>query len=243
MNRGPAGPGGPEPGQGAEDAHSAGLVGQLGRLGVIRTPAVLSVDIYRRVQYLPICSWQGPVCGPNIAAMAELVQAGSAAIEVRGLTKSYGDVHAVRGIDLTVERGRDLRAARPERCREDDHGRDPRGLPAARRRHGQGPRLRSGAATATAEEPDRHRPAVDRSRPLPHGGRDARDVRGVLPATLGPVDEVIELVGLEDKRDTRVMKLSGGSAAAAGRRDRPGRQPGSAVPRRAHDRIRPLGPP
>src|ERR1700693_2864363 len=48
-------------------------------------------------------SWQGPVCGPNMGAMAELVQAGSAAIEVRGLTKSYADVHAVRGIDLTVE--------------------------------------------------------------------------------------------------------------------------------------------
>ena len=38
-------------------------------------------------------------------AMAELVQAGSAAIEVHGLTKSYGDVPAVRGIDLTVEHG------------------------------------------------------------------------------------------------------------------------------------------
>ena len=37
--------------------------------------------------------------------MAELVQAGGAAIEVRGLAKSYGAVHAVRGIDLTVERG------------------------------------------------------------------------------------------------------------------------------------------
>ncbi len=36
--------------------------------------------------------------------MAELVQAG-AVIEVRGLTKSYGDVPAVRGIDLTVEHG------------------------------------------------------------------------------------------------------------------------------------------
>ena len=26
-------------------------------------------------------------------------------IEVRGLVKSYGDVHAVRGIDLTVAKG------------------------------------------------------------------------------------------------------------------------------------------
>jgi ABC-type lipopolysaccharide export system ATPase subunit len=28
-----------------------------------------------------------------------------AAIEIRGLTKSYGDVEAVRGVDLTVETG------------------------------------------------------------------------------------------------------------------------------------------
>jgi ABC-type multidrug transport system ATPase subunit len=26
-------------------------------------------------------------------------------IEVNGLTKSYGDVHAVRGIDLNIEQG------------------------------------------------------------------------------------------------------------------------------------------
>ena len=30
---------------------------------------------------------------------------GDEAITVRGLRKSYGDVHAVRGIDLTVEPG------------------------------------------------------------------------------------------------------------------------------------------
>ena len=37
--------------------------------------------------------------------MAELARQDGAAIEVRGLFKSYGDVQAVRGIDLTVERG------------------------------------------------------------------------------------------------------------------------------------------
>ena len=37
--------------------------------------------------------------------MAELARQDGAAIEVRGLSKSYGDVQAVRGIDLTVERG------------------------------------------------------------------------------------------------------------------------------------------
>ncbi len=32
--------------------------------------------------------------------MAQPAQEGGAVIEVRGLTKSYGAVHAVRGIDL-----------------------------------------------------------------------------------------------------------------------------------------------
>ena len=38
--------------------------------------------------------------------MAEMAQHDGVAIEVRGLTKAYGDVHAVRGIDLLVERGK-----------------------------------------------------------------------------------------------------------------------------------------
>ena len=57
-----------------------------------------------------------------------------------------------------------------------------------------------------------------------------------------PVDEVIDLVGLAEKSDERVIRLSGGqqrrldvAIALAGR-------PGAAVPRRADDRLRPLGP-
>ncbi len=37
--------------------------------------------------------------------MAEPGRQDGAAIEVRGLTKSYDGVRAVRGIDLTIERG------------------------------------------------------------------------------------------------------------------------------------------
>ena len=37
--------------------------------------------------------------------MAEIARHDGAAIEVRSLTKAYGDVHAVRGIDVLVERG------------------------------------------------------------------------------------------------------------------------------------------
>ena len=40
----------------------------------------------------------------------------------------------MRGIDLEVERGRGLRLPRAQRRRQDDDGRDPRGLPRAQRR-------------------------------------------------------------------------------------------------------------
>ena len=52
-------------------------------------------------------------------------------ISVRGLRKSYGDVEAVRGVDLEVDAGRDLRLPRPQRRRQDDHRLGPRGLPAS----------------------------------------------------------------------------------------------------------------
>ena len=56
---------------------------------------------------------------------------------VRGLRKSYAEFEAVRGIDFEVAPRRGVRAARSERGRQDDHGRDPRGLPGAQRRRGQ----------------------------------------------------------------------------------------------------------
>ena len=47
------------------------------------------------------------------------------------LTKSYGATAALRGIDFEVRARRGGRAARAERCRQDDRSRDPRGLPRA----------------------------------------------------------------------------------------------------------------
>jgi polar amino acid transport system ATP-binding protein len=44
-----------------------------------------------------------------------------AAIEVRGLHKSYGENEAVRGIDFEVAGGEVLRLPRPERRWQDDH--------------------------------------------------------------------------------------------------------------------------
>lgn len=54
-----------------------------------------------------------------------------AAISILGLRKSYGDKHAVDGLDLEIPEGRGLRAAGAQWRWQDHHDRDPRGLPQA----------------------------------------------------------------------------------------------------------------
>ena len=131
------------------------------------------------------------------------------AIEVRGLRKSYGDVEAVRGIDLTVQEGevfsllgpngagkttiveimegfRD-RTAGEVRVLGFDPGRHPRAM-----KERIGIVLQSTGVDpylTVAETIDLYRAYYPRPR---------------------PVDEIVELVGLVEKRDTRVGKLSGG---------------------------------
>jgi ABC-2 type transport system ATP-binding protein len=154
-------------------------------------------------------SWQGPVCGPNMGAMAELVQAGSAAIEVRGLTKSYDDVHAVRGIDLIVERGHIFALLGPngagktttveilEGYRSRDGGTvKVLGYDPARQRK----RLKSQIGIVLQSS------GVDRYLTV---SETVAMYAGFYPRPR-PVHEVIEMVGLEAKRDTRVLQLSGG---------------------------------
>jgi ABC-2 type transport system ATP-binding protein len=142
-------------------------------------------------------------------AMAELVQAGSAAIEVRGLTKSYGDVHAVRGIDLTVEHGQIFALLGPngagktttveilEGYRSRDGGTvKVLGYDPARQRK----RLKSQIGIVLQSS------GMDRYLTV---SESVAMYAGFYPRPR-PVDEVIELVGLEAKRDTRVLRLSGG---------------------------------
>jgi ABC-2 type transport system ATP-binding protein len=131
------------------------------------------------------------------------------AIVVEDLTKSYGDVEAVRGISFTVEEGRVFAFLGP---------------------NGAG-------KTTTVEICEGFRPPTSGTvRVLGHdpakGDRSLKERIGIVLQTTGvdlfmtvaetvqmyrgaypsprPLDEIVELVGLKEKRDTRVGKLSGG---------------------------------
>jgi ABC-2 type transport system ATP-binding protein len=141
--------------------------------------------------------------------MAEPGRQDGAAIEVRGLRKSYGGVRAVRGIDLTVERGQIFALLGPNgagktttveilegyRSRDDGTvqvlGYDP-----ARQRRPLKSRI---GIVLQSTGMDRYLTVAE----------TVTMYAGFYP-TPRPVDEVIGLVGLEEKRNTRVMQLSGG---------------------------------
>lgn len=133
----------------------------------------------------------------------------SPAIDVRGLEKSYGSVEAVRGVDLSVSTGECFALLGP-----------------------------NGAGKTTIVEileGHRHRSAGDVSVLGHDPGKGEKALkqrigivlqetgverylsvaevielfRGYYPAPR-PLDEIIEVVGLQEKRDARIRKLSGG---------------------------------
>jgi ABC-2 type transport system ATP-binding protein len=131
------------------------------------------------------------------------------AIEVRGLRKAYRDVEAVRGIDLTVPRGQVFALLGPNGAGKTTTVEILEGY---RRRD-------AGEVSVLGFDPARNERAF-KSRigiVLQSTGIDpyltvAETIdlyRAAYPAPR-PRDEVIELVGLGQKRDTRVLKLSGG---------------------------------
>ena len=144
-----------------------------------------------------------------MGAMAEPGRQGGAAIEVRGLTKSYGGVHAVRGIDLTVARGQIFALLGPNGAGKTTTVEILEGY---RSRDG-------GTVQILGYDPGRQRQRLKRQIGivLQSSGMDSYlTVAETVAMYAGffphprPVDEVIQLVGLQAKRDTRVLKLSGG---------------------------------
>ena len=82
--------------------------------------------------------------------------------------------------------GADLRAARAQRRREDDDGRDPRGLPRAGRRRGLRARPRPGPARPRLAGPAGHRPAVNRRDRRADRPRAGAALRRLLPEAARP---------------------------------------------------------
>jgi ABC-2 type transport system ATP-binding protein len=131
------------------------------------------------------------------------------AIEVRGLRKSYGAVEAVRGIDLTVAAGEVFALLGPngagkttvveilEGHRQRSAG-EVRVLGFDPGRAGREYRERIGIVLQQT--------GVERFLTV---AEVVERFRAFYPAPL-PLDDVIELVGLTDKRDERVRRLSGG---------------------------------
>ena len=159
------------------------------------------------------------------------------AIEVRGLTKSYGDHEAVRGIDFTRRPRRGVRSARAQRGGKDHDRRDPRGIPRAHRRSRLGPRVRPWPPRARTARARGHRPAVVRHVPPRHRPRGDRALGVAVPTATrrrrgrragGPGSQAARL---------RAPAI-GRPASAAGLRAGDGRRPRADLPRRADDGLR-----
>ncbi len=131
------------------------------------------------------------------------------AIDVRGLTKAYGQVHAVQGVDLQVRVGEIFALLGPNGAGKTTTVEILEGY---RTRDG-------GTATVLGYDPGRQRQRL-KSRigiVLQSSGVDRYLTVAETIAMYSsyyphprPVGEVISLVGLEAKRDARVIKLSGG---------------------------------
>ncbi len=131
------------------------------------------------------------------------------AVEVRGLTKSYGDKAAVAGVDLEVERGEVFALLGPNGAGKTTTVEILEGH--RRRDAGSVSVLGFDPATGGADY-RRHIGIVLQSTGLERYLTVAELIeqfRGYYDDPL-PLDEIIELVGLDEQRDQRVRRLSGG---------------------------------
>ena len=130
-------------------------------------------------------------------------------IDIRGLRKSYGDVEAVRGIDLHVERGEVFALLGPNGAGKTTTVEILEGY--RERSAGEVSVLGHDPAKGEVELKRRIGIVLQSTGVDPYlTVRETIDLyAGYYPSPRN-VDEVIDLVGLAEKRNTRVKKLSGG---------------------------------
>ena len=154
-------------------------------------------------------SGTGAVQGQEAAQAQAQAQAQAPAIAVRGLRKSYGGVEAVRGVDFEVASGSIFALLGPNGAGKTTTVEILEGF-----RHRDGGEV-SVLGLDPAQSPERLRShigivlqsvGVDRYLTV---AETIGMFAGYYPHPR-PVDEVVALVGLDAKRDTRVLKLSGG---------------------------------
>jgi ABC-2 type transport system ATP-binding protein len=141
--------------------------------------------------------------------LVHLLPAAETAVSVRGLTKSYGPLEAVAGVDLTIRRGEVFGLLGPNGAGKTTIVEI---LEGHRRRS-------AGEVRVLGFDPERRERAFRECIGIvpQEGGVDpvltVREVIELYSAAYPrprPVNEVVELVGLEEKRDARVETLSGG---------------------------------
>jgi ABC-2 type transport system ATP-binding protein len=133
----------------------------------------------------------------------------AAAIEVKGLAKAFGPVQAVAGVDLTIASGEIFALLGPNGAGKTTTVEILEGFTARD----------SGQVSVLGHDPARNEPALkarigivtqeNAADPFLTVSEMVRMIAGTYPAPR-PVDEVIELVGLKDKRNVRAGRLSGG---------------------------------
>ena len=164
-------------------------------------------------------------------------QSVSAAIEIRGLRKAYGDTVAVRDIDLVVQPGEILALLGPNGAGK---------TTTVEILEGFRPRDAGSVAVLGIDPAEGGRALRERvGIVLQSSGIDQfLTVREVLALYAGyyprsvDIDELLETVGLSEKAGSRVRNLSGGQQRRVDLALGTGGRPRAGVPRRAHHRVR-----